>query len=77
MKKNMGKIDKIIRICLAILFAVLIFTGILEGVISIILGIFAIIFLITSAIGFCPLYILIGISTCKIKGNTASSSEEK
>lgn len=73
MKKNMGKTDRIIRICLAILFAVLMIAGILKGAAAIILGIFAIIFLVTSTIGFCPLYVLLGIATCKIKDNTDSS----
>jgi len=65
MKKNMGTIDRIIRTVLAVIVAILIFTGQISGVAAIILGIFAVIFLITSAIGFCPLYTLFKFSTLK------------
>lgn len=67
MKKNMGGIDKIIRIVLAIAVAILIVLGELSGIAAIILGIFAGIFLVTSFMGFCGLYTLFGFSTCPIK----------
>jgi len=66
MKKNMGSIDRIIRIILAIVIAVLYFTHSITGTAAIILGIIAIIFLLTSFIGVCPAYIPFKISTiCK------------
>lgn len=65
MKKNMGAADRIIRTLLAILVAVLYFTNQISGTAAIILGIFAIIFLLTSLAGFCPLYIPFKISTRK------------
>jgi hypothetical protein len=65
MKKNMGSADRIIRIALAIVVAVLYFTKQLTGTAAIILGIIAIIFLLTSAVGFCPLYVPFKISTKK------------
>lgn len=65
MKKNMGAADRIIRILLAILVAVLYFTDQISGTAAIILGIFAIIFLLTSLVGFCPLYVPFKISTRK------------
>jgi len=66
MKKNMGTIDRIIRIILAIVIAVLYFTHSINGTAAIILGIIAIIFLLTSLIGVCPAYIPFKISTiCK------------
>jgi hypothetical protein len=65
MKKNMGLIDRIIRVVLAAVVAVLYFTGQLTGTAAIILGIIAVIFIITSAIGFCPLYYPFKISTIK------------
>ena len=67
MKGNMGAIDRIIRIILAIVVAVLFFTDQITGVAAIILSILAIIFLITSTTGFCPLYIPLKISTKKKK----------
>ena len=65
MKKNMGTIDRAIRVILAIVVAVLYFTNAITGTVAIILGIFAIIFIITSFIGFCPLYGPLKISTKK------------
>lgn len=65
MKKNMGTVDRIIRLILAIVVAVLYFTGQISGIAAIILGILALIFVVTSAIGFCPLYVPFKISTLK------------
>jgi hypothetical protein len=65
MKKNMGSADKIIRVLLAIIFAILIFTGTVTGVLAIILGIFGVVFLVTSFMSFCPLYLPIKFSTLK------------
>jgi hypothetical protein len=65
MKKNMGSTDKIIRILIALVIGVLYYTGTISGTIALVLGIFAIIFLLTSLISFCPLYLPLGISTCK------------
>ena len=65
MKKNMGTIDRSIRTILAIVVAILYFTSNISGITAIVLGIIAIIFLITSFVGFCPLYTLLGISTLK------------
>ncbi len=63
MKKNMGTIDKIIRISIAVLIAILYFTKVLTGTWAIILGVLGAVFLVTSLIGFCPLYLPFGIST--------------
>jgi hypothetical protein len=65
MKKNMGSTDRIIRIALAILFGALYFTGYVTGTPGIILLVLGIVFLVTSAVNFCPLYTIFGISTCK------------
>jgi hypothetical protein len=65
MKANMGSSDRIIRILLAIVFAALYFTGTVTGTFGIVLVVLGAVFLATSAIGFCPLYTLIGLNTCK------------
>lgn len=65
MKKNMGTIDRTIRIIFALLIIVLYFTGTISGTAAIILGIIAIAFLVTSFIGFCPSYLPFKISTKK------------
>jgi hypothetical protein len=66
MKKNMGTIDRVIRIVIAVVIAVLFFTGQITGSLGIILLVLASIFLLTSLVNFCPLYTLVGIKTCKI-----------
>lgn len=65
LNKNMGTLDRIIRLVIAAVIAVLYFTGNLSGLAAIILGILAIIFVVTSFISFCPLYLPFGISTRK------------
>jgi Protein of unknown function (DUF2892) len=67
MKKNMGNADRIIRIGLAALFAVLYFTGTVTGTLGLVLVILGGVFLATSFISFCPLYTLVGVNTCKTK----------
>ena len=67
MKQNMGTIDKIVRVLVAVVIGVLYFTDQITGTAAIILGIFAVIFLLTSAIGFCPLYLPLKLSTIKKK----------
>lgn len=63
MKGNMGILDRIIRFALVAVVAVLFFTGQLSLVASIILGALAVVFLLTSIIGVCPLYLPFRIST--------------
>ena len=65
MKRNMSNLDRIIRIILAALFAYLYFGGIVTGVFGIILLVLGVVFLLTSIVGFCPLYALLKISTLK------------
>jgi hypothetical protein len=67
MKQNIGSIDKVIRVLAAVIIGVLYFTGQITGTAAIILGLFAIVFLLTSAIGFCPLYLPMKLSTIKKK----------
>lgn len=65
MKANMGTIDKVIRILVAILIAVLYFTNQISGTTAIVLIILAAVFVLTSFISFCPLYLPFGKSTKK------------
>jgi hypothetical protein len=64
MKKNMGLADRIIRIIIAAVIAVLFFTNVISGTLGIILLVLAGVFVLTSMISFCPLYTLVGASTC-------------
>ena len=65
MKKNMGSTDKVIRVAIAVVIAILYFTNTISVTLALVLGIFAAIFILTSFISFCPLYSPFGISTRK------------
>lgn len=65
----MGIADRIIRIIIAAVIGVLYFTEIISGTIGIIFLILAGIFLLTSLISFCPLYLPFGIKTCSTREN--------
>lgn len=65
MKPNMGNTDRLIRIILAAVFAVLYFTGTVGGTLGIILLVLAAVFVLTSLVSFCPLYLPFKISTRK------------
>ena len=65
MKKNMGTIDKVIRILIAAVVAALYFTNVISGTLGIVLLAFAAVFVLTSLISFCPLYLPLGINTGK------------
>lgn len=67
MKKNMGSIDRIIRVILAIIIGVLYYTQIIGGTLGLVLVVFAGVFLLTSFVSFCPLYTILGINTCEVK----------
>lgn len=64
MKKNMGSTDKTIRIILAVVFAGLFFSGTVTGLFGYILLALGGIFVLTSLFNFCPIYALVGVSTC-------------
>jgi len=65
MKKNIGTVDKTIRIFVAAIVALLYFTGVISGTLAIVLLVFAVIFVITSLFSVCPLYPLLGMNTRK------------
>ena len=67
MKKNMGNIDKMLRVLVAVVIAVLYYTGLVSGTVAIVLLGLAAVFLLTSLMSFCPLYAPFGLSTCKKK----------
>lgn len=67
MKKNMGNMDRILRVLMAVVVSVLYFMDILTGTLGIVLMAFAGIFVLTSLISFCPLYTLFGFSSCPVK----------
>jgi len=67
MKRNMGKIDKILRFAIAVIIALLIYYEVIGGALSYILLTVAAVFLLTSLTGFCPLYGVLGLNSYKMK----------
>lgn len=65
MKKNMGTVDRTLRVLAAIVIGVLLFTGTLEGTLAIVLGIAAVLLLLTSLMATCPAYFPLNLSTRK------------
>lgn len=63
MTRNMGSVDRGIRVLLALTVAGLYLTGRISGLVAIVLIVFAVIWLLTSVVGTCPAYLPFGIST--------------
>lgn len=64
MKRNMGTADRVLRTIAALVIGTLWWTGTISGVFGVGLAILAVVFLVTSAVSFCPLYRPLGLSTC-------------
>ncbi len=69
MKKNMGTTDRVIRLIIAALIGVLYYTGTISGTLGIVLLVLAGVFVLTSFVSFCPLYLPFGLSTCPNKNS--------
>jgi hypothetical protein len=65
MKKNIGNIDKALRIIFSALFVALYLTGVIDGILGIVILAIAAMFLVTAVIGICPLYSVLGWNTGK------------
>lgn len=65
MKKNMGSLDKLIRLGIAIVLIVLYYMGIIAGTLGVVGLVVALLLTITSLVSYCPIYTLFGIKTCK------------
>lgn len=61
----MGSADRIIRIIIALVVAILYFMEVISGTVAIVLAVLAIVFVLTSLVSTCPLYMPFGLSTCK------------
>ena len=71
MKRNMGNADRIIRVLIAAVIAVLYFTNVITGTLAYVLLALGGIFVLTSLVSFCPLYVPFKISTCPKKQTTS------
>lgn len=67
MKANMGSTDKMVRLIVAALIAILYFTNVISGTLGIVLLVLAAVLVLTSVVSFCPLYAPFGINTCRTK----------
>jgi hypothetical protein len=65
MKKNIGRLDQGIRIAAAVVIAALYFAHQISGTLGVVLGVGALLFLVTSFVGFCPAYVPLKITTIK------------
>ena len=65
MKKNMGNADRIIRLVVVAALVTLYATGMISGIWGTVALVAAGIFALTSVVGFCPIYTIVGIKTCK------------
>jgi len=66
MKKNIGTIDKILRVVIAIVIAVLYYMDlIVSDTLSAIVLFLAAVLLITSLLNFCPIYFILRINSCR------------
>lgn len=77
MKTNEGNADRAIRVVIAIVAAVA--AGLLgfTSVVGIILLVVAAVMLVTAAVGFCPLYRVFGINTCKVPSSSKQTVAAK
>lgn len=67
MKNNMGNTDRIIRVLITAVIAILFINNTITGVASYVLLVVSVIFLLTSLVGSCPLYSFLGINSCRVK----------
>ena len=67
MTANVGTVDRVIRVVLAVVAAIVGFSVGAGSVLGIVLLVIAAVLLVTSAVGFCPLYRLVGLSTATAK----------
>ncbi|MFM7726410.1 MAG: DUF2892 domain-containing protein, partial [Flavobacteriales bacterium] len=63
MKANMGTVDRIIRLVIAAVIALLFFTGKLNGTEGIVLMGVAVVLTITFVMRFCPIYLSFGLNS--------------
>ncbi|MDY8134916.1 DUF2892 domain-containing protein [Aquimarina sp. 2201CG5-10] len=67
MKKNLGKVDSIIRILIGVVLAYLFYNNIIADTLGVVLLSASGVLIITGFMGWCPLYRLLGIRTCRVK----------
>lgn len=67
MQKNMGTLDRVVRLLIAAVAVFLFYNGTLSGTVGIVALVVAAVFTLTSVVRFCPIYKLVGLSTCPVE----------
>lgn len=62
-KHNMGMLDRVLRFLIAVIITILYFTNIINGITAMILLVLAVVFMLTSLVSFCPLYLPFNLNT--------------
>jgi hypothetical protein len=65
--RNVGPVDRILRLALAAMFLAVAIAGVVTGPVAAGALVIAAILLVTGATGVCPLYALLGLSTCPVR----------
>lgn len=61
MKKNLGSVERLLRVFVALVVTILYFTNQISGVAAVVLGVIAVAFVLTSSVAFCPIYTTLGL----------------
>lgn len=69
MKKNVGNIDRVLRLLVAGILGFLLLNGTvaISSLLGIILAVISVIFAVTGIVGWCAIYQLFGASTCQVE----------
>jgi hypothetical protein len=65
--QNVGTLDRIARLGLGAVLGVVFLAGIVAAPLSYLVGALSVIMFATSALGFCPIYRIVGVRTCPIQ----------
>ncbi len=76
MTKNMGTADRVVRTVLAVAMGAAYATGVVTGTLGIVLIVLAAVFLLTSLVSFCPLYLPVGLSTAGKGGGALRAADQ-
>lgn len=77
MRANLGTVDKALRNAIAVILALLVFVGMVDGIAAVIVAVIAVVLGLTALLQFCPLYRVLGFSTCKAGAEDGSTATEE
>lgn len=66
MVTNVGTVDRVVRAVVGVVLVAAWAFGWLTGALAVVLGVVGIVLIATGAVGFCPLYRMLGMSTCPV-----------